>query len=134
MRRRRCGCPLKRRRFPRVILRTLLPLEHAPEEIEEEDELSRERDDSRHRHEEDERVQGFKEEINLLAVLGKSRITTRHADDAHDVHRDKDRIDADKSYPEMYPAQTLAHKAPEHLRKPEIDAREHSEYRRDTHH
>ena len=42
-------------------------------------------------------------------VLGKARIATRHTDDAHDVHRHKDRVDADKREPEVNAAEALVH-------------------------
>ena len=42
-------------------------------------------------------------------VFGKLRVAARHADDAHDVHRHKDGIDAYEGDPEVKLAQTLIH-------------------------
>src|SRR5437868_10973229 len=134
VRRRRLGRPLQGRCLPRILLRTTFTLEHAPEKIEEENELRQESHYRRDSYKKYERVQRLKKQINLLTVLSKARIAARHTDYAHYVHRYEDGIDANESYPEMYPAQTLAHKASEYFWKPEIDACEHSEYRHDTHH
>ena len=67
-------------------------------------------------------------------IFGKRGVAARHAHQAHRVHRDEDRIDADERRPEMYVAELLIHHAPEHLGKPEIDAREHAEDGGHAHH
>src|SRR5215467_13226051 len=66
-------------------------------------------------------------------IFTKARITSRHADDSHDVHGNKDRVDADESEPEVNAAQSLVHEASEHLRQPEVDCGKHSEYGCNTH-
>src|SRR5215218_3357466 len=65
VRRRRRRDPLQRRRLPGVV-RSLLALEEAPEEVEDEEELHRDRDDGRPRHEVDERLGRLVEVINPL--------------------------------------------------------------------
>src|SRR5215510_7932483 len=67
-------------------------------------------------------------------VLSEARIAPRHTYDAHDVHRHKDRVDADECDPEVNLPDSFIHEAPKHLREPEIERREHAEDRSHAHH
>src|ERR1043166_9143930 len=68
------------------------------------------------------------------SILSKARITARHTDDIHDVHRHKDRVDADERDPEVDLSNRFVHEAAKHLREPEVERRKHSENRSHTHH
>ena len=50
------------------------------------------------------------------------------------MKRNKDCINADEGDPEVQLAKALVHHPAEHLWKPEVRRREHSENRGDTHH
>src|SRR6185369_7456178 len=128
VRRRRRSGPFERRRFPWIVAR-LLAFEDAPEHVEVEQYLGQYRDDGCNRDEQYEWMQRLQK-----LVLAETRIASRHADDSHDVHRHKDRVDADERQPEMNLANPLVHQTAKHLREPEVERSEHSEDRSHTHH
>ena len=119
--RRRSRCrPLERRRFPGIVGR-LLALEHAPEEIEVEQDLNQHCDYRCHSDEYDQGVRMLQK-----LVFAKLRVAPRHSQHSHRVKRNKDRVHAEKGNPKMNLAQALAHHAAEHFRKPEVSRGEHS--------
>ena len=128
MRRRRRDIPLQRSGLPGVLARSLA-LEHAPNEIEVEDQLHRDRCDRRYRYEHHERMQ-----ILQIFILSKLRKATRHADQAHNVHRHEDAVHANERDPEVQLTESFIHHAAKHLREPEIGGCKHAEDRSNTHH
>ena len=106
--------------IPRII-RSLRPLEPAPNHVVEEDELGRSGDQSRDGHESVGGNQGNHEIVN------QRRIAPHCAREAGELHRHEDAIDADETYPEVKFAQLLVHHPAKHLGKPVIDTRENAE-------
>src|ERR1041384_4247695 len=66
-------------------------------------------------------------------IFRQLRVTTRHALQAHHVHWDEDRVDAEERDPEVNAADAFVHEAAEHLGEPEVERRKHAEDRRYTH-
>ena len=120
--------PFEGRRFPRIVGR-LRTLEHAPEEIEIEDYLGHHGDNRGDRDKQHQAVR-----VLQKLVLIETRVAARHAQQAHRVEWDEDRVNADERDPEVNFAQAFIHHAAEHLRKPEISSGKHSEDRGHTHH
>src|SRR5436309_12866347 len=121
VRRRRRGLPLERVRVPRVLLRPLAR-EHAPEEVDDEDQLARAEDE---RAVGDERVHRLErlQEVVLRRVVDAAHV----AADAEDVHREEGPVEADEGEREMDLAERLVHHAAEHLREPVVDRGEGTE-------
>src|ERR1700691_213797 len=118
--------PFQSRGLPGV-LSCLRSLVHAPEKIEEEDELGRAGDERRDGHE----CVHWHEVLHT--VFDKTRVAARHAFKANKVHRQEDAVDADKGDPEMDMAQRFVQHAAKHLRVPEVSTGEHAEDRRHSH-
>src|SRR5579872_3451193 len=86
VRRRSCGRPLQSCCLPGIVA-GLRPFEHAPKEIDDEDELRGDRNERGGGHE---RVQ--RNELGLMCNLGELRIAARLAGDAEIVHRHEDSV------------------------------------------
>src|SRR5262249_3820785 len=109
VRRRRGGLPLERVRVPRVLL-CPLAREHAPEEVDDENQLARAEDE---RAVGDERVHRLErlQEVVLRRVVDAAHV----AADAEDVHREEGPVEADEGEREVDLAERLVHHAAEHL-------------------
>ena len=125
-RRSRCR-PLEGCRLPGIV-RGLRSLEHAPEQIDHEDELSRNRDDGCISHE---RLQ--RHQFSLVGNFGELRVAASLSGHAEVVHGHEDRVGSSERDEEVQLAQRFVHHAPEHFREPIISRREDAEDRRDAH-
>src|SRR5262249_9654530 len=111
--RRRCGRrPLERSCLPWIVA-GFRPLEHAPEQVEEEHELNRDREEGRVRHEPLERNQ-----IVQVSELRELRITARMSRETKVMHWHEDGISPNEGDPEMDSPHALVHHASEHLWEP----------------
>src|SRR6516225_8512872 len=128
-RRRRRDSPLKRRGFPRV-LRGFLAFEHAPEQVKDEDQLSRSRDKGGDRHE---LVQANDMRSLQEGNLSEPGVAADITVQPQKVHGLKDAVSPDEGEPEVDLPPELVHHATEHLGKPKVGAAEHSEDGRNPH-
>src|ERR1700740_2705256 len=127
MRRWRPRRPLKRGRLPRIVTR-LLPVLHAPEQIEEKDKLRPDRDEGYVSDELLERQQRMKK-----SQLRSLRIPPRMSGHPQIMHRHEDRVRPDKREPKMPSGETFAHHPPKHFREPIISRGKNPENRCHAH-
>ncbi len=114
--------------MPWVFFLCFLPEFHAPEKVEEEDEL---RSNGNESGDTDENV----DRLQLCEVSHGSRvkIAPRMARQPQEMHWHKDGIDTYERQPEVNLPNPFVQEPAKHLRKPEICGREHSENRRHAH-
>src|SRR5208282_2688946 len=125
--RRSGGGPLQRGCLPWIITR-LRSLEHAPEQIEEEDQLSGDGYDRRVGHK---RVQA-NQRMQILE-LGQLRVAPGLARQPEIVHRHEDAIGADQRKEEMDSRHLLVHHSTKHLGEPIVSRRKDTENSGYTH-
>src|SRR5260370_9359780 len=123
VRRRRRRRPLERGRLPRIVTR-LLPVFHAPEQIEEKDELRPNGDEGYISDELLERQQRMKK-----SQFRTLRVPSRMSGHTQIMHRHEDCVGSDKREPEVPPRETFAHHAPKHFREPIISRRKNPKNR-----
>ena len=100
---------------------------HAPEQIEQEDELNSSGDQGRDC---DEAMQWNQAQQKVVA---ENRVAAWIAGEPEQMHWHEDAIDAEESKPEMNVSKALAQHSSKHLRIPEVNRGEDGEDGRDSH-